>query len=104
RLVTDRVSEVGEGSDDAIVAPGAILLRHANDQRLQLWIEGGTPRSLALLGAIKLLGHKFAVPAKNRLGLDDVGDFLQSLLAQLLTDLGKGLALAVTQSYTSLEL
>ncbi len=35
---------------------------------------------------------------------DDRGDFLEGLLAQLLADLREGLALAVTQSHTSLEL
>src|SRR2546426_5736052 len=78
-LVTDRVPEVREGADNSIVAPGAILLGQANDQRRQRWIDGGTPWSLALRGAVKLLGHKFAVPAKNRVGLDDRGHLLEGL-------------------------
>src|SRR5438270_2558231 len=85
-LVTDREPEVGQGADDPIVAPGAILLRQAHDQRLQLWIDGGASWGLPLLGAIKLLDDQCAVPAKNRLGLDDRGDFFQGLLAQLLTN------------------
>src|SRR5205807_2966473 len=64
----------------------------------------GAPWGLALCGAVELLGHKFAVPAQNRIGFDNVGDFLQRLLAELLADLCQSLALAVTQSYTSLEL
>ena len=44
------------------------------------------------------------MPAQNRLGFDNGGDFLQRLLAELLADLCQSLALAVTQSYTSLEL
>src|SRR2546427_7737692 len=72
-LVTHGVSQVGEGADNAIIPPGTILLRHANDQRLQLWINRGASRRLAVLRAVKLLGHEFPVPAKNRVGLDDRG-------------------------------
>src|SRR5262249_25710969 len=76
RLVADRIAQVGEGADDPIVAPGTILLSHAHDQGLQLWINGGTPWGLALCRAVKLLGHQFAVPAENRVGLDDRGHVL----------------------------
>ena len=103
-LVTDGVAQVGQGADDPIIAPGAILLRHAHHQRLQLLVDRGTARGLALLGAVKLLRHEFAVPAENRVGLDDRGHFLQGLLAQLLADLGQGLALAVAQPDTPLDL
>ena len=58
----------------------------------------GRPRRLALLRAVKLLGHEFAVPAENRVGLDDGGHFLQGLLPQLLANLGQGLALAITST------
>src|SRR2546427_7256873 len=46
----------------------------------------------ALLRAVKLLGHERAVPAENRVGLDDLRHFLQSLLSQPLADLGEGRA------------
>jgi hypothetical protein len=44
------------------------------------------------------------VPSENGVGLDDLDDFLQGFLPQLLADLRQGLALAVTQPHTSLEL
>src|SRR5207244_10060397 len=91
-LVTDRVPEVGEGADDPIVAPGAMLPGQANDQRLQLWIDGGTPWRLTLCGAVKLLRDELAMLAKNRDGFDDGSHFLQGLLLQLLTDVGQRLA------------
>jgi hypothetical protein len=56
------------------------------------------------LGAVKLLGHERAVPAENRVGLDDLRHFLQSLLSQPLADLGQGLALAVTQPHAPFDL
>src|SRR6266567_496302 len=69
-LVTDGVPEVGQGADDPVVAPGAIL-----------W-------GLALLGAIKLLRHELAVPAEDGVGFDDLRHFLQGMLPQFLANLG----------------
>src|SRR5882724_11220480 len=86
RLVTHSVSQVRQGPHDPVVAPGAILPRHAHHQGLQLLVDRGAARSLALLGSIKLLRHALAMPAENRVGLDNGGDFFQSPLAQLLTD------------------
>jgi len=103
-LVTDGVPEVRQGTNDTIIAPGAILPRHAYHQGLQLLVNYGAPWSLAPLGAVTLLGHKLAVPAENRVGLDDRGDFLQGLLAQLLAEVRQGLALAVTSPEAPLEL
>ena len=76
--------------DDPVIAPRAILLGHADDQRLQLLGNHGATGSLALCGAIKLLGHELAVPTENGVGLDDRRHFRQRLLAQLLADVGEG--------------
>jgi hypothetical protein len=103
-LVTDRVSEVRQGANDPIIAPGAILPRHTHDQGLQLWINRGAPWGLALPGTIKLLGDQLAVPAENGVRLDERGHFLQSLLAELLADLGEGLPLAIIQPDASFKL
>src|SRR5438128_2199044 len=54
-LVTDGVPEGGQGADEPVVAPGAILPCHAHHQRLQLLGNGGTPCGLALLRTIILL-------------------------------------------------
>src|SRR5437016_4359787 len=62
RLVTEGILEVGQGADDPVVAPGAILLCHTDDQRLQLLVDPGTPWGLALLRTVKLLGYELTVP------------------------------------------
>jgi hypothetical protein len=103
-LVTESVPEIGQGADNAIIPPGTILLRHTHHQRFYFLADRGASRTLALLGAVKFLRDKFAVPAKDGVRLDDLGHFRERLLAQLLADLGQGLTLAVTQPYTSLEL
>src|SRR5437879_328470 len=104
RLRTDRQAQVGQGADDAVIAPGAILLGYTHDQGLPLWVNHGATRSLTLGGAVTLLGHELTVPAKNGLGLDDRRHFLQSLLAQLLANLGEDFALAIAESYAPFDL
>ena len=59
-LVTDGVPEVGEGSDDPIIAPGTIFLRHADDQCLQLLVNRGTPRGLARVWSRQTSGPRAA--------------------------------------------
>src|SRR5688572_16616285 len=68
-LVTDDVPEIGQGTDDAIIPPGTILLRHAHHQVLYFLGNRRASRALALLGAVTLLGHERTMPAKNRVGL-----------------------------------
>src|SRR4029453_5509413 len=85
-LITDRIAQVRQRTDDPVIAPGAVLLGHAHHQRLKLRVNGGASWRLTLLGAITLLGHEFAVPAENRVGLDDRRHVLQSLLAQFVAN------------------
>src|SRR6266446_4598086 len=87
-----------------VVAPRAILLRHADHQGLQLRGNGGSPWGFAVCGAVTLLGYACAVPAENGVGRDNRGHFLQRLLPQLVADLGQGLPLAVTQPHAPFEL
>src|SRR6266851_98860 len=104
RLVADGVPKVGEGVDNAVIPPGTILLRQTHHQSLDLLVDRGAAGSLALLGAVKLLGDQLAVPAENRVGFDDLRHFLQGLLPQLLAQLGQGFALAITQAYATFDL
>src|SRR5712691_241143 len=103
-LITDGVAQIGQCPHNAIVAPRTVLVRHANDQRLQLLVNGGSPWALPVFGAIKLLGHELTVPTKNRVGLDDRGHLLQGLLAEFLADCGQGFAFTVTQPDAPLDL
>ena len=59
----------------------AMLLRQADDQRFQLRVNRGAPWGLPLPSTVELLRHELAVPAEKRVGLDNLGHFLQGLLA-----------------------
>src|SRR5262249_41885968 len=104
RLVTDYQAEVSEGSDNPVRAPRTILLGHADNQGLQLWVNLRSSWSLALGGAVELLGHQCAVPAENRLRLDDRRHVLQSLLAQPGANLREGLPCGFRQPDTPFDL
>src|SRR5262249_6579368 len=103
-LVTDGVPEGRQGADDPVITPGAILVGHADDQRLQLRVDRGATWSLTLRRAVKLLRHELLVPAKNRVWLDDRGDSLEGLLAQLLTNGSQGRTFAIRQPHTACDL
>src|SRR5262249_32578779 len=49
RLRTDGQAQVGQGADDSIIAPGAILLGDADNQRFQLLVDFRTAWRLPLL-------------------------------------------------------
>ena len=42
RLVADSVPKIGQGTDDPVIAPGAIRLGDADNQRFELLVDRGT--------------------------------------------------------------
>ena len=103
RLISDRLAKVGQGADDPVRAPGTILLRHADDQRRQFRSHLRASKPLALLGTVTLLGHALPVPGQDGVRFDEGGYVRQRVRAQLLAQLGQGLALAVTQPEAPLD-
>src|SRR5215471_1327385 len=103
-LITDYQAEIGQGANDPVIAPRAILLGDADNQRFQLRVNSGTAWRLPLLGAIELLGDQCAMPGENRLELDDLGHCLEGPLAELLPDHSEGLALTIAQPDAPLKL
>jgi hypothetical protein len=73
RLVTDRIAQMRQRISDTILAPGATLLGHANDQGFERLVDLGASWDLALSGAIKLLRHQLPLPGEDRVGRDDSG-------------------------------
>src|SRR5262245_7431703 len=75
RLRTDRQAQVGQGADDPVIAPGAILPGYPDNQRFQLRVNVGTAWRLTLGGAVKLLCNQSAVPGEDGVGFDDCRHF-----------------------------
>ena len=68
-LVAERVSQVGQGSHDAVIAPGAILAGHPHHEVFDLLVDAGTANRLMELGTITLPGRERAVPRQDSVGL-----------------------------------
>jgi hypothetical protein len=88
-LVSDVMAKIGEGARDPIVTPTAVLLGHADDQRLDLRADAQPARLAAMLGPIELAGDQATIPAEKRLGLGDTGNIGEELPAEPFTDFSK---------------
>ena len=81
-LVGDLVAESGNSAGDPIVAPAAVLLRHANDQRFDLGLDARPSWIGTMFGSIELTGDQATVPTENRLGLGDTRDIGKEVAAE----------------------
>src|SRR5262249_14444205 len=80
RVVAHGVPEIGQGTHTAVVAPGAMLLRHTYDSGLKLRSHLRASKNFALLGAVTLVGHELTGSAQNRIGCDDLATSLRACL------------------------
>ena len=100
RAAGNCVSQIGQGTLDAPIAPIAILFSHPCHQRFDL--AGGTrsPRSV-LATAVVFLSDQLAMPGQQRLWGDDRGDLGQQLPSQTLGLGGQAPALTVGEPQSS---
>ncbi len=103
-LVTDGVPEVGEGSDNPVIAPGAILARHAHHQGLYFLVNGGAADRLAWLGALILLSDELVVPGEDGVRFGNSRELCQHLFAELLANPCQCFAIAVSQWHATVDL
>jgi hypothetical protein len=82
---------------DAVITPRTIVLCHLHYQGFQLLGNSGATQGFALMGAINLLGHQFAIPAQHSVKLGHFRNLFQRPLPQLLAALGPGGAFGVTE-------
>ena len=71
------VAYVGQGALNAVVAPGGILFGESQDQIHDDLADTRSADRLTLPAVVPFLCHKLAVPAKDRVGYHDRGQFLQ---------------------------
>ena len=103
-LVTERVSQIGQGSHDAVIAPGAVLAGHPYHQVFDLFSDARTANGLGELDTITLLGRACAVPSQDSVGLSHRRHLFQSRFAELLAKLGEYVAIAVREAHTTANL
>src|SRR5580700_3117558 len=61
RLIGDLIPEIGQGAHNPVIAPVAVLARHANDQLLDLSLDPRSAWALMGLRAIEFAGDQLAV-------------------------------------------
>jgi hypothetical protein len=103
RLVADAIAQVGHGTGNAVIAPRAILSGHPHYQILDLLTDAGTSNRRARQGVNRLV-HELTMPSEDGVGLRNRGDLCQSLLPELLPQLGEGGALGVGEWHPSCDL
>ena len=89
RLVGHRMTEISEGSGDAVVAPAGVLTRHLHNQAFYLWVNLRPPRVGSVLRPIELCSDQLPPPAENRLRLCDLGDLRQPVSPKSLADVSQ---------------
>ena len=98
------VTQIRQGSHDAVVAPARVLLRHAHDQTLNVRTHAWGPGTASRLGAVELVGDEPAIPRQNGFGLRHHRHFPQSLSPESVGNLGQGGLFTVGKQQTALDL
>src|SRR6516225_10219374 len=97
RLIADLVPQISQRSDDTVITPVMVLLRHANDQLLNLSLDPRPARASTRLRAIEFAGNQLAVPGQDRVRPGHSRHLGESLAAQSMADLSQRGSLGVRQ-------
>ena len=90
RLIGNRVAEIGQSSDDAVVSPAGVLSGEADDERLCFGRDAGPAWRSTEFGAVELSGNESPIPGEDGIRLGDTGNLLKRGAAEALTDLSEG--------------
>ncbi len=94
-LVRHVVAEISEGASQPIVPPGAVLLGHADDERLDLRADSRPSWIRAMLRSIELASDETPTPGENRFGFRDTGHLRKKLPPKAFADLSQRASLGV---------
>src|SRR6188768_2566982 len=79
RLIGDRVPQIGQGTDNAVVTPTGVAPGQLDHQVLKLLPDPWTSTGAALLGPVELLGNQLTEPSQNRIWFGHAGNLRQGL-------------------------
>jgi hypothetical protein len=99
--MTDLVSQIVQGTDQAMVAPSFVFSRQPQDQLLYLLALRDPSHGRSLFGAIKLPSDQLSMPAEDGFRPNDLGYFGQDLSTKAFADFGQADTLWITQSQPS---
>ena len=98
-LIGNRVAEIGQGSDDAIISPAGVLSGEAHNERFQFGRDAGPAWRSTEFGAVEFAGNEPPVPSEDGIGFGDTGDLLKRSPAESLTDFSQGGSLGIRQAH-----
>lgn len=96
-LVADLLTEVANGTCDAVVPPIAVFRGQSDNEALELWTDPWATRIRSLFRAIELPGDQPPVSGQDRVRTHDGGDLRQRLAPESLADLREVPSFAVAQ-------
>ena len=94
-LIRHLMTQVGEGTDDPVIAPAGILSRHPDHQSFHFRRDRRATWILPVFRAVELLGHEPSIPGQDRVRLRDAGHLPQRLAAEPFSDLGQSCPLRI---------
>ena len=100
RVPAHLVAEALQPTADARVAPGRILVRHADHKRRDVWL-GRRATGASRVGTVVFLGDEPPVPAQDRVGCHDTGHVRQAASAENAAFHGQAAALVVGEAQPS---
>ena len=102
-LVADVVTQLGQGAGNAIIAPAAILLRHANDPVFEFLVDAGPTQGFTLLEPSNFCAASLRFQPRMVSGWTMVATSARAA-CQPGANLGQGLAFGITQLEASFNL
>ena len=88
RLIRDLMPQIGQRPHNPVIAPGPILLGHANNQPLNCLVDP-RPAWASMLRAIELARDDPSIPGQNGIRQGRIRHFAECLVAQSTANLAK---------------
>src|SRR5262245_64886587 len=97
RLIADLIPQSGQRPSHPVIAPGAVLLGHANDELLDLAPDPRSAWAATGFRAIELAGDKLAIPAQDSVWPRHRCDLGENLAAKAMANLAECGSLGVRE-------
>jgi hypothetical protein len=104
RLIANEIAKIFYSSDNAVIAPRAVLTGQPHHQGFEFLVNPRTANGPVWLGGVTLLIDACAVPGENRVRRGNRRDLCQDFLAQFSPYLGERSAVAVGERHTPVDL
>jgi hypothetical protein len=95
------MTQVGQGTYDAVISPAAVLPHHPHHQPLHFGRYPGSAQIAATARTVELVRHQLPIPDEKRIRLGYAGDLPEGVTAESFGDLRQGGSLGIRQAESS---